>query len=189
MIVRPDIRLEGLGDEALVERAQAGDDHAFEELAERHSTRLRRTLYRITRDCDAASDAAQEALTRAWQNIHRFEGRSRFSTWVTRIGINEAYGILRRPTEQSLDAEDFASGEVPDWGSLPDEVFESREFLAATAGALAELRPDYRTAVRLRDIEGLSPPRTPFSTGQLRSTQPPPRTTGRGAPSLPRSTR
>jgi RNA polymerase sigma-70 factor, ECF subfamily len=113
--------LEHASEEALVERTQAGDQRAFDELAGRYSTGLRRVLYRITRDCDAAFDAVQEALLRAWQNIHRFEGRSRFYTWLTRIGINEAYRTLRRPREASLDAEEFNGHEVPDGGNRPDE--------------------------------------------------------------------
>ena len=140
----------------LVARAQAGDDEAFGELAERYSGRLRRTLYRITRDCAAAYDAVQEALVKAWQNLHRFEGRSRFYTWLTSIGIREAYRTKRRPTEESLEANDMVGNGVPDWGSLPDETFESREFLAAVGDALAELSPEYRTAVTLRDVQGLS---------------------------------
>jgi RNA polymerase sigma-70 factor, ECF subfamily len=147
---------ERASEEALVERTRAGDQRAFDELAGRYSTRLRRVLYRITRDCDAAFDAVQEALIRAWQNIHRFEGRSRFYTWLTRIGINEAYRTTRSPRELSLDADEFEGHDVPDRGSLPDDALESREFLAAIEGALAELKPDYQTAVRLRDVQGLS---------------------------------
>jgi RNA polymerase sigma-70 factor (ECF subfamily) len=140
----------------LVVRAQGGDSEAFNELAGRYSSRLRRTLYRITRDCEAAYDAVQEALTRAWQNIKQFQGRSRFSTWLTRIGINEAYRELRRPSVETLELDDSVGERVPDWGSRPDEAFESREFLAALGEALAELPPDYRTAVELRDVQGLS---------------------------------
>jgi RNA polymerase sigma-70 factor (ECF subfamily) len=143
-------------DDALVTRAQAGDDRAFAELAERYATRLRRVLYRITRDCDAAYDAVQEALVRAWQNIGRFEGRSSFFTWLTRIGINEAYRGLRRPTLPVLELDDALGERIPDWGNRPEELFESREFLAAVDAALAELPTDYRAAVVLRDVEGLS---------------------------------
>jgi RNA polymerase sigma-70 factor (ECF subfamily) len=146
------------GEEGLVARAQGGDQAAFNELAGRYSTRLRRTLYRITRDCDAAYDAVQEALMRAWQHIGRFEGRSRFYTWLTRIGINEAYRGLRGRTDEplELDDPDLVGERVPDWGNRPDQVFESREFLGAVEKALGELPVDYRTAVTLRDVEGLS---------------------------------
>lgn len=148
----------GQSEEHLVARAQGGDSDAFNQLADRYSTRLRRTLFRITRDCDAAYDAVQEALMRAWQNIGRFEGRSRFYTWLTRIGINEAYrGLRRRPDESlEIDDPDLVGEHVPDWGSNPDREFESREFLGAVEEALAELPLDYRTAVTLRDVEGLS---------------------------------
>lgn len=145
-------------EERLIARAQRGDDAAFGELADRYSTRLRRTLYRITRDCDAAYDAVQEALTRAWQGIGRFEGRSRFYTWLTRIGINEAYRGMRRRADEPLEIDDpdLVGERVPDWGSNPDRVFESREFLAALEAALGRLPLDYRSAVTLRDVEGLS---------------------------------
>lgn len=143
-------------EDRLIARAQRGDNQAFEELAGRYSSRLRRTLYRITRDCEAAYDAMQEALVRAWQNIKQFKGRSRFYTWLTRIGINEAYRELRRPSAEVLELDDSAGERVPDWGNRPDEVFESREFLAAVGEALAELPADYRIAVELRDVQGLS---------------------------------
>jgi RNA polymerase sigma-70 factor (ECF subfamily) len=145
-----------LDDERLVALAQGGDRHAFDQLAERHSTRLRRVLFRITRDCDAAYDAVQEALMRAWMSIGRFEGRAQFSTWLTRIGINEAYRGLRSTPEMPLELADQVGERVPGWGGRPDEVFESREFLRAVDRALGELPLDYRTAVTLRDVEGLS---------------------------------
>jgi|AntDryMetagUQ889_1029465.scaffolds.fasta_scaffold04805_2 RNA polymerase sigma-70 factor (ECF subfamily) len=143
-------------DDVLVARARAGDSRAFELLAERHSTPLRRVLYRITRDCEAAKDAVQEALVSAWRSIGGFEGRSRFSTWFTRIGINAAYSGMRGQRELTFDPQDGIGEQVPDWGSRPDEVFESREFLAAVDVALGELPTDYRTAVVLRDVEGYS---------------------------------
>ncbi len=143
-------------DEQLVALAQSGDRAAFDELAARHSTRLRRVLFRITHDCNAAYDAVQEALLRGWKNIGRFEGRSQFSTWLTRIGINEAYRGLRRPGEETLELTDQVGARIPSWGAQPDDIAESREFLAAIERALAELPLDHRAAVVLRDVEGLS---------------------------------
>jgi RNA polymerase sigma-70 factor (ECF subfamily) len=143
-------------EDRLVARARAGDSAAFTILAERYSTRLRRLLFRITRDCGAAEDAVQEALTRAWLSIGRFEGRSRFYTWLTRIGINEAYTGMRRQPAETLELDDQVGERVPAWGGQPDELFESREFLDAIDQALARLPLDYRTAVTLRDVEGLS---------------------------------
>ena len=156
--VHPPFRMahNSLNDERLVALAQSGDRSAFDQLAERHSTPLRRVLFRITRDCDAAYDAVQDALMRAWKNIARFEGRAQFSTWLTRIGINEAYRGLRREPEQHLELTDQVDERIPSWGARPDEIFESREFLQAVDRALAELPIDYRAAVTLRDVEGLS---------------------------------
>jgi RNA polymerase sigma-70 factor (ECF subfamily) len=139
-------------EDRLLARARAGDEAAFSILAERYSTRLRRLLFRITRDCDAV----QEALTRAWLSIGRFEGRARFYTWLTRIGINEAYNGMRRRPAETLELDDQVGERVPDWGQRPDEAFESREFRTAIDDALARLPLDYRIAVTLRDVEGLS---------------------------------
>jgi RNA polymerase sigma-70 factor (ECF subfamily) len=75
---------------------------------------------------------------------------------LTGIGINEAYRALRRAPEQPLELSDQVGERIPSWGARPDEVFESREFLQAIDRALGELPLDYRTAVTLRDVEGLS---------------------------------
>ncbi|MGB6424712.1 MAG: sigma-70 family RNA polymerase sigma factor [Solirubrobacterales bacterium] len=140
----------------LIKRAQAGDAEAFNELADRHGSMVRRVLFRILKDCEQAWDAMQEALLGAWRNIGKFEGRAKFSTWLTRIGINEAYRGRRRSGPEVVGLEDSIGERVPDWGNRPDETFESREFLGAVGTALDSLSPDYRTAVVLRDLEGLS---------------------------------
>lgn len=143
-------------DERLVARAREGDRTAFDELVRRHSPMLRRVLMRITHDPDAASDAMQEALARAWRGIGTFEGRSQFSTWLARIGVNEAYRMMGREETQALDTDDLVGEHVPGWGDRPEATFESREFLAAIGRALRVLPIDYRAAVVLRDVEGLS---------------------------------
>lgn len=137
-------------------RAQGGDEAAFNQLAERHSTMLRRVLFRITKDCDAAWDAVQEALLAAWRNIAQFKGRSKFSTWLTRIGINEAYRGLRKGRVEMLELNDSIGERVPGWGARPESTFESKEFLAAVSQRLDEIPDDLRTAVVLRDLEGFS---------------------------------
>ena len=144
-------------DAALVASAQSGDSQAFDELVRRHSPRLRRVLVRITHDPEAANDALQDALLRAWKNIGRFEGRSSFFTWLTRIGINEAYRTVNRSqTAATLPLDDALGERIPGWSNRPDQVFESREFLAAVEAALARLPIDYREAVVLRDVDALS---------------------------------
>jgi RNA polymerase sigma-70 factor, ECF subfamily len=147
-----------MGEEAaLVARAQAGDEGAFEDLVLRYAPRLRGVLLRVIREPEAAHDALQDALLRAWQNIDRFQGRSSLFTWLTRIGINEAYRTIRRnEAEAALPLDDAIGERIPIWGKQPDQVFESREFLAAVEAALSRLPIDYREAVVLRDVEGLS---------------------------------
>ncbi len=145
-----------IDDERLVARAQDGDRDAFNQLAERHSSMLRRVLFRITKNCEAAWDAMQDALLASWRNIGRFEGRSKFSTWLTRIGINEAYRGLRKGRAELLDLDDSVGELVPDWGNRPDQTFESREFLAAVSSGLDDLSVDFRAAIVARDVEGLS---------------------------------
>jgi RNA polymerase sigma-70 factor (ECF subfamily) len=143
-------------DAGLVARAQAGDERAFNELAERHSSMLRRVLFGITKNCDAAWDAVQEALLAAWRNLGSFEGRSMFSTWLTRIGINEAYRGLRKGRAELLELDESIGEKVPDRAARPEEASESLEFLSAVATRLDELPDDYRTALVLRDVEGFS---------------------------------
>jgi RNA polymerase sigma-70 factor (ECF subfamily) len=78
-------------------------------------------------------------------------------TWLTRIGINEAYRTMRRNGAAApLPLDDAVGERIPGWGEQPDAVFESREFLAAIEAALARLPIEYREAVVLRDVEGLS---------------------------------
>jgi RNA polymerase sigma-70 factor (ECF subfamily) len=141
---------------ALVARAQAGDHSAFDVLAERHRPRLVGLLHRITQSQELAQDATQDALTRAWLNIGRFEGRAQFSTWLTRIGINQAYDRIGHDPAETLDPDDQVGRPIAGWGDQPDAVFESREFLTAIEQALSRLPLQYRTAIVLRDVEGLS---------------------------------
>ncbi len=80
-------------------------------------------------------------MIRAWQNIDRFQGRSSFSTWMTRIVINEGLRkVKRNETALALVLDDVVGERVPGWGDRPDELFESREFLAAVDSALAGCR-------------------------------------------------
>ena len=144
-------------DDDLACEACGGDIGAFGKLAARHETRLRRTLYRITKDCEMAKDAVQEALIRAWRGVCSFEGRSKFSSWLTRIGMNEAYRELgQRRATLSLDAEGAPSERLTDPGPSLEQIVDSKETLAAIGRALQDLPEDHREAVILRDVEGLS---------------------------------
>ena len=155
----PEKHLAGVpgAERTLVASAQAGDRLAFDQLVQRDRARLLRVLVRITRSPETAEDALQDALVRAWRSIPRFNGQSTFFTWLTRIAINEAYRLIgRAQAKATLPLDDAVGERIPNWGARQDEVFESREFLSAIDSALGRLPLDYRQAVVLRDVEGLS---------------------------------
>lgn len=142
----------------LLSRAQRGDVAAFEELARTRVDRMFALVMRLVGDRAEAEDVVQETLLRAWRGIRRFHGRSGFSTWLYRIAVNEANRSLengtRRPRTVSLAAEHLELSSSPD--HEPAKQAEYRELRATLERTLFNLAAPYRTAVVLRDIEGLS---------------------------------
>jgi RNA polymerase sigma-70 factor (ECF subfamily) len=141
----------------LVQRAQAGDQLAFEELVRRHADRLYAVVLRLLGDVQEAEDVTQEAFLRAWRSIDRFKGRSQFFTWLYRIGLNEAKRRAgrRRPARDPTSL-DERSDQAPDWSDAPGTRSEQAQLREVLEGAIAALPPDYRAPLILRDIEGLS---------------------------------
>jgi RNA polymerase sigma-70 factor (ECF subfamily) len=141
-----------------VERAQAGDRSAFEELVRRHADRLYAVVLRFVADSDEAEEVTQEAFLRAWRSIGRFKGRSQFFTWLYRIGINEAKRRGERMasarTVTSLDDEPLDG--APDWSEAPELRAEQGDLRRVLEEAIRALPVDYRAPLILRDIEGLS---------------------------------
>ena len=140
-----------------MQRARGGERDAFEALVGRHADRLYGVVMRFCGDPHEAQEVTQETFLRAWRSLHGFEGRCQFSTWLYRIGINEANRRYdrRRPHATTRPLDD-AAVEIPDWRDAPASRAERRDLERALEHAIAELPPDHRLPLILRDIEGLS---------------------------------
>ena len=143
---------------SLLARAQRGDVAAFEQLAGAHLGGLFAATLRLVGDRNEAEDVMQETLLRAWRGIGRFRGGSGFSTWLHRIAVNEANRSftkgMRRPETTRLADEQLELSSATDKG--PVGQTEDGELRDAVRTALLTLPIPHRTAVVLRDIEGLS---------------------------------
>jgi RNA polymerase sigma-70 factor (ECF subfamily) len=142
----------------LVERSQAGDRLAFEELVRRHADRLYAVVLRFVADADEAEEVTQETFLRAWGSIEKFERRSQFFTWLYRIGINEAKRRAERrpPPERIASIEDSPIEDAPDWSEAPEFRVEQGHLRAVLEDAIRALPVKYRAALILRDVEGLT---------------------------------
>jgi RNA polymerase sigma-70 factor (ECF subfamily) len=144
-------------DEArLVARARERDPDAFEQLIVAHAAPLQRMLRRVLGSQADAEEVLQETFLKAWRAIERFRGEAKFSTWLYRIALNEArrrqaYDAHRR----ALPIDDVML-ELPDLAAGPATLAESAELEAFLEQCVAELPANYREAVVLRDVEGLS---------------------------------
>jgi len=145
-------------DASLLARAQAGDVSAFERLSSAYADRLFMLLLRLLGDRGEAEDVAQEVMLRAWRGIARFQGQSSYFTWLYRIAVNEANRALekkaRRPAGVSIGAQELQLPASPAYD--PSRQAENSELRRVLGQALAELPPTLRTAIVLRDVEGLS---------------------------------
>ncbi len=163
---------------ALLRSAMAGDRTALETLFGRNSRALYQTALRLLGNPEDAEDALQEGMLAAYRNLRRFEGRSQFSTWLTRIVINAA--LMRRRSQRahpavSLDerpgddqpppAERFA-----DDGPSPEDLCADSELSARLRKNLADLSPLLRNAFQLRELQGLSADEAAKALGVSRNT-------------------
>src|SRR4249920_160244 len=151
-------------DQALVERAQRGDKQAFELLVAKYQRKLGRLLSRFIRDPAEVEDVAQEAFIKAYRALPSFRGDSAFYTWLYRIGINTAKNYLvalgrRAPTTTGFDneeAEQFEDAEQLRDTATPENELLGKQIAATVNRAMEQLPEDLRTAITLREIEGLS---------------------------------
>lgn len=150
-------------DARLVARVQAGETSAFEALVHRHGQRIYRTLVGVTGSVQEAEDGAQTAFLKAFTHIRQFRGDASFSTWLTRIAINEGIQSVRKQKlHETLDAHDgendegFRPRNIQEWAPNAEQLYSSTESRAIVERALLQLPPKYRVPVMLRDVEQLS---------------------------------
>ena len=151
-------------DQQLVERAQRGDKQAFGLLVSKYQRKLARLLSRLIRDPFEVEDVAQEAFIKAYRALPSFRGESAFYTWLYRIGINTAKNYLvsqgrRAPTTTEFDSEEaetFEEGDQLRDINTPERMLQSKQIGETVNSAMEALPEELRTAIVLREIEGLS---------------------------------
>ena len=151
-------------DQQLVERAQRGEKRAFELLVIKYQRKLERLLSRIVRDPSEIEDVAQEAFIKAYRALPNFRGDSAFYTWLYRIGINTAKNYLvakgrRAPTSTEFDSEEAESFEEATGlrdVNTPENLLMSKQVAQTVNDAIDALPEELRTAITLREIDGLS---------------------------------
>jgi RNA polymerase sigma-70 factor, ECF subfamily len=151
-------------DEVLVSAAKNGNQRAFEVLVERHQQRMLVFARRYTRVREDAEDVVQQTFQKAFIHLNKFQGKSSFSTWLTRIAINESLMLLRRGRalrEVSVDDHSEAEGnaaslEMPDSSPDPEASYLRRERAQILSETIGNLQPGMRKAIELRELAELS---------------------------------
>jgi len=149
----------------LVKRCQAGNAEAFDELVVRYRTRVFGMIYNMVHSEQDAWDLAQDSFLKAWKSIKRFRGQSSFYTWIYRIVMNVTIDWLRKKQIKAGGAEfddaiqlrevDPASKTMPKADALPSENLEQREIRAEIDKAIAQLSPEHRAVILMKEIDGM----------------------------------
>lgn len=150
-------------DQKLVERVQQGDKSAFDVLVRKYQNKIVKLIARYVRDPNEVLDVAQETFIKAYRALGNFRGESAFYTWLYRIAINTAKNYLvsqgRRPPDTDIDADDAAQFEGESGlkeGDSPELLVQKDELEQVIWATIEELPEDLRTAITLRELEGLS---------------------------------
>ena len=146
----------------LLDRILTGDAKAFEELVHRHEQRVYRVAMGIIGNHEDAEEAMQQTFLRVYQHLGGFQRSAKFTTWLTRIAINEALQIQRRRKQTvSLDGlqvsdERVMPRELHDWHDDPSKVYDKQQIREFVERAIQSLPTIYREAFVLRDVQGLT---------------------------------
>jgi RNA polymerase sigma-70 factor, ECF subfamily len=149
------------GEDVIITRILEGETALYDILMRRYNQRLYHAALSIVGDPDEAEDAIQDAFIEAWLHLNQFTGRARFSTWLTRIAIRQAWSRLKKKRRYvrigrlSCSANDFVET-VRAAEPNPEAAAMKLEAGAILEAAIMALRPQYRSVLVLRDIDGLS---------------------------------
>jgi RNA polymerase sigma-70 factor, ECF subfamily len=145
-------------DAVLLARARSGDLDAFAEIVRRHEHRVRAVLFRLLDDPRDVEEALQDCFVQAWRNLDQFRAEAMVFTWLYRIAVNEAFARLRRKRLPLVELEEVDRHGAVAGGSAaePQEAAAARELHTFLAGRIRRLSPEYRAALVLRDLLGLS---------------------------------
>ncbi|MBC7927236.1 MAG: RNA polymerase sigma factor [Bryobacteraceae bacterium] len=165
--------IENNEEQALVDRARAGDAMAFSALVDKYERKIFRLAKHITQNDEDAEDVLQESFMKAYSNLDTFQGQSKFYTWLVRISVNEALMKLRKRKSDrtvSLDEpheteEDTVTREIAVWEDDPEQKYSREELRGILDKAVDSLKPGFRTVFVLRDIEELSTEETAEALG------------------------
>ncbi len=149
---------------ALVDLARQGDDTAFTALVSRYDRKIFRLAKNITQNDEDAEDVLQDAFLKAYTHLDRFNGDSKFYTWIVRIAVNEALMKLRKRRSDkmvSLDeeidtGEEQVTREIAVWDGDPEQKYGQAELRQILDEAVQNLKPAFRSVFHLRDVEELS---------------------------------
>jgi RNA polymerase sigma-70 factor (ECF subfamily) len=155
------------GDPQLVELCRRGDERAAAELLRRFERPVFSLVYRMVRDRELAEDLAQEAFVRAFNNLGRYDPSYKFSSWLFKVAYNLTIDHLRKkqldtvsihgsPSAVTSELQEATAITLESRAERPDELLVSREIGSEIELAIARLRPDYRSAIVLRHLEGRS---------------------------------
>lgn len=149
----------------LVKQCQAGQTEAFDQLVTRYRTRVFAMIYNMVHNEQDAWDLAQDSFLKAWKSIKRFQGKSSFYTWIYRIVMNVTIDWLRKKQVKGTGAEfddaiqlkeiDPASRTVPKADALPHERMEQNEIRARIDAAIAQLSPEHRAVILMKETEDM----------------------------------
>ncbi len=147
-------QIDNLPDEEMVRRILRGEAHLYEALVRRHSGRLFRAAISITRNEAEAEDVVQDAFVSAYRHLDQFEGRARFSTWLTRIAVHAALEHVGRNTrEQPLDAPEAGGPVLLSRARNPEQCFAAIESAQLVRQALNLLPRNYRDVLVMRYLD------------------------------------